>query len=461
MKTYTEFLESKRIIVTPSGIDVPLEQINPQLFDFQRDITRWALRKGKAAVFGGTGTGKTPIQLTWANNIPGDVLILAPLAVSQQTVREGQKFGIKVNLCRHQADVKPGINITNYEMLQHFDPRSFTGIVLDESSLLKSFSGKYRNEIIDLFKDTPYKLACTATPSPNDYMELGNHSEFLGVMTYTEMLSTFFVHDGGDTSKWRLKGHAKEDFWKWVASWAVMFQNPSDLGFSDEGFLLPPLNIHQITVQANKPLSDDVLFAIEGITLQERQQARKSTINERVSECAKLVNDSDEPWVIWCNLNSESEALTKAIDGAVEIRGSHAPEYKEKAIMDFIDGKTKKIVTKSSIFGFGLNLQHCCKTAFVGLSDSFEEYYQSLRRFYRFGQKNPVDAYIIVSEMEGAVVRNIQRKEREFEAMLSGMIAATSEITRENVRGTCRESDGYIPKIDMKLPDWLVNEYAS
>jgi DNA modification methylase/superfamily II DNA or RNA helicase len=432
---YSEFLKTKQLTIKASGITVSIEQINNQLFDFQKDIVRWALAKGKAAIFAGTGLGKTGMQLEWANHIPGDVLILAPLAVSQQTVREGEKFGIKVNMARSQADVRPGINITNYEMLHKFDTSKFSGIVLDESSILKSFTGKVRNQIIDAFVFTPYKLACTATPAPNDHMELGNHAEFLGTMTRTEMLAMFFVHDGGQTSKWRLKKHATENYWQWVASWAVMLGKPSDLAYEDGDFKLPPLNIEQVTIQTGLP---------EANTLTERRQARKSSIDHRVAACADLVNNSDEPWIVWCGLNEESVRLAKAINGAVEITGSDKPEKKERAMLDFSNGRIQKIITKPSIAGFGMNWQHCSKMAFVGLSDSFEEYFQAVRRCWRFGQDNQVDVYVITSDAEGAVVANIKRKEDDFAAMLSGMIAATQEITKENIRSTTRDESIYV-----------------
>jgi len=284
---YEEFLKTKNIDVKNSGFDPG--PINQKLFNFQRDIARWNLKKGRSATFAGTGLGKTPIQLENANQIcehsGGNVLILAPLAVSSQTVREGNKFNINVNSCRGQEDVKKGINITNYEMLHNFDPKKFAGIILDESSILKAYNGKTRTQIIETFKDTPYKLACTATPAPNDYMELGNHAEFLGVMTRNEMLSTFFVHDGSNTSQWRLKGHAVKEFWQWVASWAVMLTKPSDLGYEDGAFALPPLNMHEIVIKS-KNTTDGYLFAIEAKTLQERQAARRSTALERAKACA-------------------------------------------------------------------------------------------------------------------------------------------------------------------------------
>jgi len=454
---YESFLESKKIIVQPSGFDVSEDEINPKLFQFQRDIVRWALRKGRAAVFAGTGLGKTGMQLEWAKHIHkytgGDVLILAPLAVSQQTVREGEKFGIEVHLCRKQADVKPGINITNYEILQHFDTNHFVGVVLDESSILKAYDGKTRDQIIKSFSNTPFKLSCTATPAPNDHMELGNQAEFLGVMTRAEMLAMFFVHDGSNTSQWRLKGHAKEKFWEWVASWAVMLQKPSDLGYDDNGFILPPLNIHQATVKSKIP--EGMFFVAEARGLQETRKAMRDSLEDRVAKCAEIVNNSnsEESWIIWCNLNSESEALTKAINGAMEVRGNHSPEYKEQVLTDFATGKIKRLVTKSSIAGFGLNMQVCNKQAFVGLFYSFEQWFQAIRRSWRFGQKNPVDVYVVTSEAEGAVVETIKRKERDFEVMLSGMIAATQEITKENIRRTGREVLEYQTDIVMGK-DW-------
>lgn len=455
---YQDFLKQKTFIAPTAGITVKKDDINPQLFDFQRDIVRWSLKKGRAAIFAGCGLGKTPMQLEWArhvhNQTHGDVLILAPLAVASQTVQEGLKFGIEVHLCRKQADVKHGINITNYEKLQNFDPKAFIGIILDESSILKSFAGKTRNEIISAFKETPFRLACTATPAPNDYMELGNHSEFLGVMTRAEMLSMFFVHDGGNTSKWRLKGHAREKFWEWVASWAVMLQRPSDLGYDDGKFILPELRIHQITLHLGKP-NEGELFPVVAETLQERQKARNSTVPERAAKCAEIANQLDEPMIVWCNLNSESEELTKRIYGAVEIRGSHTPEQKEERMRGFTQGEFLKLVTKPSIAGFGMNWQHCSKMAFVGLSDSFEEYYQAVRRCWRFGQEKPVDVYVITADTEGAVVENIKRKEADFEAMLSGMISVTQEITKRNIKETVRETTDYNPQVEMVLPDWL------
>lgn len=442
---YKEFLESKRIVIKPSGFTC--ENINPKLFDFQRDIVKWALKKGKAAVFCGTGLGKTPIQLSWAKCVyeytGKDVLILAPLAVAKQTQREGLKFNIEVTHCREQSDVKPGVNITNYEMLHRFDLKHFEGVVLDESSILKSFTGKVRNQIIDSFKNTPYKLACTATPAPNDHMELGNHAEFLGVMSRSEMLSMFFVHDGGRTSQWRLKKHAKKDFWEWVASWAVMMSIPSDLGYENGKFELPPLNIKQITVKPKESSFVDK----DAKTLGERRQARRESLNERILESAKIANATDDPVIVWCDLNLESDLLKKQINNSTEINGSHDHSYKEEKMLGFTSGEVKKLVTKPSIAGFGMNWQHCNKMIFTGLSDSFEQYYQAVRRCWRFGQEKPVEVRIITSEAEGAVVKNIERKEQEFKEMLSGMISATQEITKQNIRQLVREEAKYMQDI--------------
>lgn len=440
---YEQFLNSKRIITTDSGFAPGA--INQLLFPFQRDIVTWSLRKGKVAIFADCGLGKTPMQLEWADRVckhtEGNVLILAPLAVARQTVREGEKFGITITPCRQQTDVRAGVNITNYEMLQHFNPESFMGVVLDESSILKAYDGKTRTEIINDFKHTPYKLACTATPAPNDFMELGNHSEFLGVMNRNEMLSMFFVHDGGDTSKWRLKGHAEDKFWEWVASWAVVIQKPSDLGYEDGKFILPELDIKQHTVLGDAP--ESALFAIEALTLQERQAARRASTERRVKECANLVNSGSEPWIVWCDLNAESELLAKSIPDAVEVRGSDKQEYKEKSMLGFADGSIRVLVTKPSIAGFGMNWQHCNNVAFVGLSDSYELFYQAVRRCWRFGQVKPVNVHVITAETEGAVVANIERKERDAAKMITEMIKHTQNITSQNIRSTRREIVDY------------------
>lgn len=457
---YETFLRHKEITVPFSGIGINQADISLKLFDFQRDIVLWALKKGKAAIFAGTGLGKTLMQLEWAKHIGGTVLILAPLAVSKQTISEGEKFDIAVNHCNSQEDViDSGINITNYERMDRFDFSKFRGIVLDESSILKAQSGKIRSQLIEYCRQIPYRLACTATPAPNDLMELCNHSEFLGVMSSNEMLATFFVHDGGDTSKWRLKRHAVHDFWRWVASWSVMLTNPADLGYDGSRYNLPPLHISQHTVHTEK--QPETLFAVEALTLQERQQARRDSVQDRARECAALVNADTDQWLVWCNLNSEADALKALIPGAVEISGSDKPEVKEQAAVDFAAGKIRVLISKPLIFGMGLNFQRCHKMAFVGLSDSFEQYYQSVRRCWRFGQETPVDVRIITADTEGAVVENIQRKEKQFEEMLRGMIAVTQNITKDNIKATTRQTKAYEPQERMELPEWLKTATAA
>ncbi len=451
---YSEFLKSKEITVPSMGIDIARDSINKMMFDFQCDIVLWALKKGKAAIFAGTGLGKTFMQLEWASHIDGTVLILAPLAVSKQTISEGRKYGIAVTHCNEQADVvEGGINITNYERMDKFDFRTFRGIVLDESSILKAQTGKVRTQLIDYCRQIPFRLACTATPAPNDLMELCNHSEFLGVMSSVEMLATFFVHDGGDTSKWRLKKHAVKDFWKWVASWSVMLTSPADLGYDGSRYNLPKLTMYQHTVKTET--TPEFLFAVEAKSLKERQQARRDSVEDRAAKCAELVNGDNEQWLVWCNLNDEADALKRLIPDAVEVRGSDKPDVKEQAAVNFANGNIRVLISKPLIFGMGLNFQLCHKMAFVGLSDSFEQYYQAVRRSWRFGQVNPVDVHIITADTEGAVVDNIQRKERQFTEMLQGMIAVTQDITKENIRATHRVTNEYNPQEKMILPPWL------
>jgi superfamily II DNA or RNA helicase len=449
--SYEEFLKNKTSNNDSTGIIIEKEKLHDKLFDFQRDIVHWALRKGRAAIFADCGLGKTLMQLEWAKHIPGKVLILAPLAVSQQTVREGIKFNIRVDYCRHSEQVSNKITITNYEMLDRFNPLMFNGIVLDESSILKSFTGKFRNHIIELFSKTQFKLACTATPAPNDYMELGNHSEFLNILKRQEMLTSFFVHDGGDTGKWRLKGHAEEEYWKWICSWAVMLRMPSDLGYKDDGFILPQLNIQSIIVDGKR--TPGYLFPIEALTLSDRLIARRSSIQERANAIGGLVNNSSESWLLWCNLNSESKQLTNIIKDAEQITGSDSLERKVSIMENFINGDLRVLVTKPSIAGFGLNLQHCHNMAFVGLSDSYEQFYQAVRRCWRFGQEKEVNCYIVTANIEGAVVANIRRKEKDAIKMAINMVKHMQIYSKSNLKGEASDMNGY--KTDKaKGTDW-------
>ena len=459
MTDYQEFLERKRMVDPDTGLaDVPA--LPASMFEFQRDITSWALRRGRAALFAGTGLGKSFMELAWASAINAatgkPILHLAPLAVSGQMVREAVKFGIPAHLSHSQAQTDGGINITNYQKLDHFDLSQFGGVILDESSILKSVDGHYRTQLIEACAKIPFRLAATATPAPNDFMELGNHAEFLGVMSYTDMLATFFTHDGGETQKWRLKGHAENDFWKWMASWAVMIRKPSDLGYDDTGYDLPPLRQQQHLVAADYAPSLDtgLLFPMEASTMQERLAARRDTVEERVN-LAVQITPTDRPFVWWCNLNSESEMLTKRIPGAVETKGSDPDDVKERKLTDFSEGRTRVLVTKPSVAGFGMNWQHCADTGFVGLNDSFEQVFQSIRRFWRFGQTKPVNVHFIAAETEGAVVANLRRKEADADRMAASMILHMADLSAQQVHGTVRTVPNYNPGQHMVLPAFL------
>lgn len=453
---YQRFIEKKNYVLENSGFMVDKESLNPNMFEFEKDITRWALAKGRAAIFADCGLGKTICQLEFAHQVckhtGGKVLILAPLAVAPQTKREGEKFGIDVTIVEKPDDIVSGINITNYEKLEHFNGIKFDGVVLDESSILKSFTGKVRNQLIDTFRNTKYKLACTATPSPNDYMELGNHSEFLGVMTRAEMLATFFVHDGGQTSKWRLKGHCESVFWEWMASWAVVLDNPKSLDYEMDGYNLPKLHIHEIIVDGNAPIT-------EKLSLTERRDARKDSLELRCQAAANLVNNSDEQWIVWCDLNAESDMLNKLIPASKQVQGSDKPLYKTETMLAFSDKELRCLITKPLIAGYGLNWQNCHNMIFTGLSDSYEQYYQAVRRCYRFGQQEEVNVYIIISAKEGCVKENIERKEEFALKMQREMVNFTKDIMKKEIKSTYRMTTNYEPHITMILPRW--NEFIA
>jgi hypothetical protein len=459
IQAYADFLARKRMVDPSTGLAGNF--ILPEaMFAFQRDVTSWALRRGRAAMFAGTGLGKSFMELAWADAVHRetgrDILHLAPLAVSAQLAREAGKFGLSGHVVKAGADCMPGTNITNYQKADHFDFSKFGGVILDESSILKSTDGHYRTMLIEACRDIPFRLAATATPAPNDFMELGNHAEFLGIMSYTDMLATFFTHDGGDTQKWRLKGHAENEFWKWMASWAVMIRKPSDLGYENGGYDLPPLRQHQHTVSTDYAPSMDTgfLFPMEAQTLQERISARRDTVSERVAMAAKLT-PADGPFVWWCNLNAESEALTKAIPGAVETKGSDPDHVKEKKLIDFSEGRIRVLVTKPLVAGFGMNWQHCADTGFVGLNDSFEQIYQAIRRFWRFGQTRPVNVHFIAAETEGAVVANLKRKEADADRMAAAMVRHMADLSSAEVRGMIRTVPDYDPQQPVRLPSWI------
>lgn len=454
---YEEFLAHKATVDPPTGLTDP-PALPDALFDFQRDIVLWSLRRGRAALFAGTGMGKTLMALSWADAIVRatghKVLILTPLAIAAQFIREADKFGIAAKQAKTQAEVSDGVTVTNYEKLDHFDLSAFGGVVLDESSILKSYDGKTRTQLIEACQQIPYRLAATATPAPNDFMELGNHAEFLGVMSYTDMLAMFFTHDGGETQKWRLKGHAEGAFWRWMCSWSVMLRHPRDLGYEVAGFDLPPLNQEQHTVEVEYKPNGDTLFPLEARTMSERIKARKDTVAERVEMASKLT-PSDRPFVWWCNLNGESEALAKAIPGAVEVRGSDSEAEKERKLVAFSNGDVRVLITKPKICGFGMNWQHCADTGFVGLNDSFEQVYQAIRRFWRFGQTRPVNVHFIAAETEGAVVANIRRKEADAERMAKAMVSHMADLSSQVIKGATRDRPDYQPTQSIILPEWL------
>ena len=451
--TYEEFLKAKDTERIESGFTVDGRRINKALFPFQRDIVKWALKKGKAAIFSDCGTGKTIMQLEFAHQVckhtNGDALIVAPLSVVEQTKKEGEKFGIKVNVCRTQEDVKNGINITNYEMLEHFSASAFICVVLDESSILKSFTSTTRNLLIDMFQRTAYRLACTATPSPNDHSEIGNHSEFLGIMTRTEMLATYFIHDGGNTSSWRLKGHGEKKFWEWVATWAVCVRNPSDLGYSADGYILPKLNMIEHITESEP--DEYELVARRAETLSERREARKKSLDDRIEITRELVESSDDSWLVWCDYNAESENLHKAIEGSIEVQGKDSPDYKAQTALAFGEGKIRTLISKPSIYGFGMNFQNCHEIVFCGISDSYEQFYQAIRRCWRYGQEHEVNVHIILSEAELNVLENIKQKQSQMDELQNKMVALMHDVTMSEIKHTTRIVADYKPQQELKI----------
>jgi len=397
------------------------------------------------------------MQLEWAHRVvehsDKPVLILAPLAVTQQTKEEGEKFGIDVQVVRDGSHINgPAIYCTNYDMLKAFDPSMFGGVVLDESSILKSFTGATKNLICQSFDRTPFRLACTATPAPNDYLELGNHAQFLGVMDSSEMISRWFLNDSMKAGGYRLKRHAEHEYWRWVASWAKSLDKPSDLGYSDEGFILPPLDFieHIVRVDQTEAAGDRLIRNVDlsGTGLHREMRLTAPYRADRVAEL--VASDPSEPWVIWCNTDYEADELRHRMPGAVEVRGNEKPEAKEQKLNDFSHGRIHRLITKPSIAGFGLNWQHCARMAFVGLSYSFEQLYQAIRRTWRYGQTRRVQAHLVVAETEGAVLETIRTKQRQHERMKQGMVNAMRQVEL-NIDGL----DYFAPKAKVEVPSWL------
>jgi len=464
VSSYADFISRK----TQLGCDHGFEPVfmPDKLFQFQVALVQWATRKGRAAVFADCGLGKTFIQLVWAENVcrktNGRVLILTPLTVAFQTVNEGAKIGVEVV---HRSDgLHPGdrIVVTNYERLHYFNPNDFDGVVCDESSILKNFDGETRKAVTDFMRKRPYRLLCTATAAPNDYIELGTSSEAIGELGQKDMLTKFFTnkgafitrtgHTGGRfwnaqmrASVYDLRPHARHDFWRWVCSWARAMRKPSDLGFEDGAFVLPPLNVRQHVVKASRP-RDGYLFDIPAVGLQEQRSDLRNTLVERCEMAAQLVNAHDGASVAWCNLNEEGNRLTKSINGAVQVSGDNSEEQKEETFSAFIRGDIRVLVTKPSIGGFGLNLQHCAHQTYFP-SHSYEQYYQSVRRCWRFGQKNPVTVDLITTDGQESVLSNLQRKTEQATQMFDKLVAMMwTEMKIE-------KKNDYIKKEE--LPSWL------
>lgn len=478
--TYEEIIAAKGRSVIFEGIHRTREDMPAAMFPHQVDLTLWALRKGRAAVFADVGLGKSIMQLTWAREVVREskvrggrarVLIAAPLAVARQTVREGEKWGIPVTYCRGSDESACEIVVTNYDQLDHFDPANFDGFALDESSILKSFTGAMRNQIIDTWggchdRGVRYRSAWSATPAPNDFTELGNHSEFLGVKTRTEMLSEFFVHDGGAVQDWRLKGHAVTHFWRWLATWGAVVRSPADLGHDDAAYRLPPKRMHHHVIDVEFDPSRGTapqlgMFALDAGTLHEQRAVRRETIEERVAKVVDIVGRDDRPHIVWCALNDEADAIEAALPGSIQIAGADTFEQKEQRIERFLAGRARVLVTKPRVAGWGLNFQHCADMTFVGVTHSFEEQYQAERRIWRFGQQRECNIHVISASTERLVLENYRRKEADAARMGAEMAAQVLDAVRAEVcGGSRREWNAYDPREAMQIPTWLGQDGA-
>jgi DNA modification methylase len=448
---YSAFLKSKSARVDSVGFDVPTSKLNQRLFDFQKAVVRWGIRRGRAIFGCDTGLGKSIMAMEWGRQVGGRCLILAPLAVALQFVEEGKKHDYDIPYVRTPADLPiEGLAVTNYERFGAFDGVQLKALVTDECSILASFDGRTRTHIIDRAQDIPFRLGCSATPAPNDYIELGNHAAYLGIMNWQEMAATYFVHEqmskvgvrGEGSQSWRLKGHAEDAFWRWVVSWMVFVKRPSDIGFDDERFRLPKLTIEDHIVEGHyKP--EGMLFATKLSGIQDRTKVRRLTLEERVKKAVKLIKSNNEQWIAWCGLNDEAEAIAEALEDSRNLSGDDDPEEKAQAIIDFTKGRFRTLVTKSKIASMGLNLQNCAHQVFVGLGDSYRDYYQGIRRSWRYGQKRPVQIHIVLSQIESEIAANVRRKERDADHMSREMVKRMSELEKQEVHGTKREEVSY------------------
>lgn len=453
---YMDFINSKAEKLQACGIDTEIH--NPGLFEWQRECVEWALKRGRACLFEGCGLGKTRQQLVWANEVckhtGGNVLILAPLGVTRQTAdEEAPQVNVKCTVCRTQADVQPGVNITNYEMLEHFNPESFVGVVLDESSILKNFMGSTRQLLVDFFKDTKYRLCCTATPAPNDYDELLNHADFLGIMSTAQSRAKYFINDmKSDT--WRIKGHATRDFWAWVCEWALNIEKPSDIGYTDEGYILPKLNekVDIIEIDLIDENCEDGFFRNIEMSATSFRKEQKNTAEIRAKRCAELINDTDQ-YLIWCDTNDEADWLKQYIPEATEVRGSDSPKFKEESAEKFKSGEIRILISKAKIFGYGMNFQKCHNVIFCGLNYSYEGYYQALRRIYRFGQKHEVNSTIVIGSTELHMLKANREKEQKQIDMKNQMDMAIKDIQLLEFKG--KEVKVEYKQEAISLPEWL------
>lgn len=453
---YLEFVNNKQGALKQEGFEI--EVCNSGLFDWQKKCVEWALSRGRAALFEGCGLGKTRQQLVWANEIckrtGGNVLILAPLGVTRQTaLEEAPEVNVKCTICRTQADVQKGVNITNYEMLEHFDSSQFVGCVLDESSILKNFMGSTRQKLVEFFQNTQYRLCCTATPAPNDYDELLNHADFLGIMNTAQSRSKYFINDM-KTGTWRLKGHATKPFWEWVSTWALNIEKPSDIGFDDKGYILPELN-EVVDVLEIDQISDDFengFFRDIETSATSFRKEQSRTAEDRAKRCAEIMNDTEQ-YLIWCDTNEEADLLKKYIPDAVEVRGSDKPSFKEEAAEKFKSGEIRVLISKAKIFGFGMNFQKCHNVIFCGLNYSYESYYQALRRIYRFGQKETVNSTIVIGSTELHLLKSNREKEQKQRDMKNQMDLAIKDIQLLKFSG--KEQKAEYKQESIMLPSWL------
>jgi hypothetical protein len=462
--TYQEFVASKLAIRPPTGLaDVP--PLRGSLFPFQAALVTWALRRGRCALFTSTGTGKTRMELAYADAVHRatgmDVLLLTPLAVAAQTAREAQAIGIDATIARDARDAQPGITITNYDRVHLLDADRFGAIVLDESSILKGIDGKSRAYLTKAFAHAAFRLCATATPAPNDVTELGQHAEFLGVCTRAEMLAEYFVNDASGTGEWRLKGHARESYWRWLATWAAVMRSPADIGFDATGYDLPPLHIHRHIIASDiaSARENGFLFSLPEMGLTAVRAAKRDSLDQRVAKAAEIVAaEPDEPWLLFGELNVETDALEAAIPGAIQVAGADDVDVKVERLLSFAEGRIRVLVSKASIAGAGLNFQHCARVLFVGATWSWEQYHQAIRRCWRFRQTRPVHVHMICGDRETAAIEAIERKEAQATRMIDEVIAIAGEVIKTQINGTSVVRVDYSPTVPMRLPGWLRTE---